>query len=98
MYRPTSSFTAVVLAGDRGPGDWVARAANVSCKALTPVGGTPMVLRVLNALDEAREIEGIILCGPAKSSINQEKRLRALIDSGQVKWLENHATPSSSTY
>ena len=40
-------FTAIVLAGDRVPGDPVARAAGVPCKALAPVGGVPMVLRVL---------------------------------------------------
>ena len=98
MHGPTASFIAVVLAGDRSPGDSLARAAGVCCKALTLVGGTPMVLRVLDALDGAQEIDGIILCGPAKSAIDQEERLRARIGSGQVKWLESQATPSSSTY
>lgn len=57
-----------------------------------------MVLRVLDALNGAQEIEGIILCGPPESAIDQEERLRARVGSGQVKWLESQATPSSSTY
>ena len=98
MSRPTAPFTAVVLAGDRSPGDPVARAAGVSSKSLTPVGGRPMVLRVLDALEAAREIEGIVLCGPDKSAVDQDKELCARIGSGKVRWLESQATPSTSTY
>jgi hypothetical protein len=57
-----------------------------------------MVLRVLDALEAAREIEGIVLCGPDKSAIEQDKELPLRIGSGKVKWLESQATPSSSTY
>ena len=98
MSRPTTPFTAVVLAGDRKPGDPVAEAAGVSCKSLIPVGGRPMVLRVLDALEEAREIESVILCGPHRAAIGEEEELHARIASGKVKWVESQATPSSSTY
>jgi GTP:adenosylcobinamide-phosphate guanylyltransferase len=98
MTEPTPPFTAVVLAGDRSVGDPVARAAGVNSKSLTPVGGRPMVLRVIDALEAARESEGIILCGPAKSTVEGEKELRVRIDCGMVKWMESQATPSSSTY
>jgi CTP:molybdopterin cytidylyltransferase MocA len=57
-----------------------------------------MVLRVLDALDEAREIESVILCGPHQAAIDQIEELHARIASGKVKWVENQATPSSSTY
>ncbi|MEE9526876.1 MAG: NTP transferase domain-containing protein [Syntrophobacteria bacterium] len=98
MSRLTTPFTAVVLAGDRKPGDPVAEAAGVSCKSLIPVGGRPMVLRVLDALEAAREIEGIVLCGPDKSAVDQDKELRVRIGSGKVRWVESQATPSSSAY
>jgi len=91
-------FTAVVLAGDRGSMDPVARAAGVSSKSLTPVGGRPMVLRVLDALEAAREVEEIVLCGPAKSAWEQDKELPVRVGSGKVRWLQSQATPSSSTY
>jgi len=48
-------FTALVLPGDRLPEDPGARAAGVPCKALVPVGGVPMLLRVLSALAAARD-------------------------------------------
>ena len=46
-------FNAIVMAADRNPNDPVAKAASVACKALAPVAGTAMVLRVLNALEES---------------------------------------------
>ena len=98
MTEPTIPFTAVVLAGDRSSGDPVARSAGVSSKSLTPVGGRPMVLRVLDALEEAREIENIVLCGPGKSAVEQATELRVRISSGMVRWMESMVTPSSSTY
>ena len=98
MSRPATPFTAIVLAGERSPEDPVARAAGVRSKALTPVGGRPMVLRVLDALEAAREIEKIVLCGPDKSAVNQDRELRLRIDSTEVRWLESQRTPSSSTY
>ncbi len=98
MSRPTTAFTAVVLAGDRKPGDPVAEAAGVSCKSLIPVGGRPMVLRVLDALEAAQEIGPVVLCGPHRAAIDQEEELRARIDSARVRWVESKATPSSSTF
>jgi CTP:molybdopterin cytidylyltransferase MocA len=57
-----------------------------------------MVLRVLDALEEAREVESVILCGPHRAAIGEEEELHARIASGKVKWVESQATPSSSTY
>ena len=91
-------FTAVVLAGDRAPGDAVAQAAGVPCKALSPIGGTPMVLRVLDALNSSAEIGDRILCGPPFEAIQTCQRLTAEIASGQIRWLKNEATPSLSAY
>ena len=98
MKETGKAFTAVVLAADRGPGDPVAMAAGVPSKCLAPVGGTPMVLRVLDALGAATEIETRILCGPLRSEVEQERELRERIDSGQVRWVENLATPSASAF
>lgn len=98
MDRPTKPFTALILAADRAPGDPVARAAGVSCKCLAPVGGTPLVLRVLDALTAAEQIGDLILCGPHQDAVDGEPRLRARIALGEVRWVENEATPSASTY
>lgn len=91
-------FTAIVLAGDRVSDDPVARAAGVPCKALVPVGGVPMVLRVLGALAEAEEIGDRVLCGPAWHAVEANDELHNLSASGQLKWIEARETPSSSVY
>jgi CTP:molybdopterin cytidylyltransferase MocA len=95
---PNSLYTAVVLAADRGPGDPVAGVAGVPCKSLVPVGKIPMVVRVLDALAAAKEIGTCILCGPAKSIVDGHQELNARISSGTIKWIQNQATPSTSTY
>ena len=98
MDKPRTVFSAVVLAGERQPGDPVAEAAGVSCKALTPVGGRAMVLRVLDALEAAQEIGPVVLSGPQRAVIDQEEELRARIDSAEIRWVESKATPSSSAF
>ena len=98
MKLPDQPFTVVILAGDREMNDPVAQAAGVSCKALTPVSGRPMVLRVLDALAEACEVGTRILCGPAKSSVEQNTELNDLVSSDQVQWVSPQATPSSSAF
>jgi GTP:adenosylcobinamide-phosphate guanylyltransferase len=98
MHNSNQAFTALVLAADRGPDDPVAKAAGVPCKSLTPVGGIPMVFRVVNALDASEEVDAINLCGPPESIVNQTADLADLIASGKVKWYANQASPSSSAY
>ena len=98
MTNSYPKFTAVVLAADRGPDDPVAKATGVPCKSLTPVGGKPMVFRVLDALTASQVVNTYILCGPPKSVVDQEPHLGTLIASGRVKWFENQATPSSSAF
>lgn len=56
-----SGITAVVLAGSRGGGDAVAAAAGVSHKALAPVAGRAMLLRVLDTLRAVPRIHRIIV-------------------------------------
>ena len=98
MTNPQPKFTAVVLAADRGPDDPVARAAGVPCKSLAPVGGRPLVFRVLDALAASRTVDTYILSGPPKPVVDQEPDLGNLLASGRVKWFENKASPSSSAF
>jgi GTP:adenosylcobinamide-phosphate guanylyltransferase len=98
MSRNAEPFTVVILAADRELNDPVAKASGVSCKALTPVAGRPMVLRVLDALAEAREVANRILCGPSMKSVAQNAELDELVNSGQVKWVAPQSTPSSSAF
>jgi GTP:adenosylcobinamide-phosphate guanylyltransferase len=89
-------FTAVVLAADRSPDDPVARAAGVACKALAPVGGRPMLLRVLDALAGSPAVGGVILCGPPEPVVRRDAGLRRLRDDGRFRWLPPERSPSTS--
>jgi CTP:molybdopterin cytidylyltransferase MocA len=89
-------FTAVVLAADRTPNDPVALAARVPCKALAPVGGRPMVLRVLDALARSNQVGTCILCGPPAAIIDGEPLLQERLAAPGLRWLPPRATPSTS--
>ena len=98
MYSKSISmpFTAIILAADRGPDDPVTRAAGVSCKALTPIDGIPMVLRVLNALEESPAVGPRLLCGPPWPLIEQAAALKSGVDAGDYSWTASQDSPSAS--
>ena len=52
-------FTTLVLAGRRGPTDPVAQAAGCSHKALVPIAGVPMLVRVLRELRAVPHVKQI---------------------------------------
>jgi GTP:adenosylcobinamide-phosphate guanylyltransferase len=89
-------FTAIIMAADRGPDDPVTRAAGVSCKALTPVGGIPMVLRVLHALEESLAVGPRLLSGPPRPLLEQAAALKSGVDAGDYGWTASRDSPSAS--
>ncbi|MGH6958868.1 MAG: NTP transferase domain-containing protein, partial [Dongiaceae bacterium] len=62
LISPERPVTALVLAGSRGPTDPVASHAGLPHKALVPVAGVPMLLRVVRALRAAPSVGRIVLC------------------------------------
>lgn len=98
MKSSDQPFSAVVLAADRESEDPVAQFAAVSCKALVPVSGREMVLRVLDTLAGAAETGTRLLVGPSITSIEQHTELSRLVRSGQVQWFAPKDTPSSSAF
>ena len=58
-------WTALVLAGSRGPEDQVAQAAGVAHKAMAEIAGRPMIAHVLDALAGCDAIGQIAVTGPA---------------------------------
>ncbi len=99
-----NQFTAIVLAGDRGPDDPLIAASQnlfqrpVPSKAMIPVGGRPMLFRVLDALLAAAEIDKIILSGPPEPVIKNAPELRQYLENAALSWQENDTTPSRSAY
>jgi GTP:adenosylcobinamide-phosphate guanylyltransferase len=96
MSRTHTQFTAIVLAGDRGPDDAVAQAAGVSCKALVPVAGKAMLLRVLAALAAAETVGSCLVCGSSSRLLQQCPELAERVADGRIRWLENADSPSRS--
>jgi GTP:adenosylcobinamide-phosphate guanylyltransferase len=84
------------MAADRGPDDPVTLAAGVSCKALTPVGGIPMVLRVLNALEESQAVGPRLLSGPPRPLLEKAATLKSGVDAGDYDWTASRDSPSAS--
>ncbi len=77
-------IVTLLLAGDRSGVDEVARAAGVSCKALAPLAGIPMIVRVIDALQASRRINSFVLCGPGPDAVNACPPLREFIDLDNV--------------
>jgi GTP:adenosylcobinamide-phosphate guanylyltransferase len=87
---------ALVLAASR-PQDPVARHAGQSHKALVPVGGVPMLIRVLRALRASRSIGGIAVCLEAGAPVaGAEPELQALLADGAATLIDAASTPSRS--
>jgi GTP:adenosylcobinamide-phosphate guanylyltransferase len=89
-------FIAIVLAGDRTNNDPVATDAGVSCKAIAPICGKPMILRVLDALEGSELVKSIVLSGPSQASINDCPDLRQRIQQANISWVPNLDSPSKS--
>ncbi|WP_349616334.1 NTP transferase domain-containing protein [Azotobacter salinestris] len=88
--------SVLVLAADRHAGDAVASAAGVACKALAPVGGVPMVHRVVQSLRKSRRVGRITLVGPARALLRRDAELERELASDALGWQENAASPSAS--
>lgn len=89
-------FTGIVLAADREASDPVAQAANTSCKAMAPVGGIPMIMRVMRALQQSSQVDKRTICGPSRAILEQEEQLTQLLDKEDIQWLTPQASPSTS--
>jgi GTP:adenosylcobinamide-phosphate guanylyltransferase len=83
-------FTALVLAGSRGPDDPVARHCGIEHKCLAPVRGTPMLTRVLQTLAASSSIGRIFV------SLADPAILLGLAPAARCSVLLSGATPSTS--
>lgn len=89
-------FAALVLAADRTNKDPITQHTGAACKAFAPVGGIPMVIRVLDALAACDLVTTTILCGPPESLHSHCPELKQRIASGRVIWIPNLDSPSRS--
>jgi CTP:molybdopterin cytidylyltransferase MocA len=87
---------ALILAGSRGPDDPMAKAAGVSHKALLPVAGVPMLLRVAEALRATSGIRRIYVCIEDARVIFQVPGLEALHRARVLETVPAAESPAAS--
>jgi CTP:molybdopterin cytidylyltransferase MocA len=87
---------ALILAGSRGPDDPMAKAAGVTHKALLPVAGVPMLLRVVEALRATGGIERIYVCIEDARVIFQVPGLEALHRARVLELVPAAESPAAS--
>ncbi len=93
-----TKFAAVILAGERADRDALRDHTGVACKALLEIDGTPMIRRVIVALEQSGSVSSIRLSGPVEACVRAEPGLSALVDAGRVSWSAPGPTPSTSAY
>ena len=91
-----SGLTALILAGSRGPDDPMAQATGVLHKALIPVAGTPMLLRVIAALAATAEVSKIIVCIEAPQLVRALPGLDAACAGKPLELFDAAGSPSRS--
>ena len=91
-------FDAIVLAGERTRFNPLTRRFRLPAKAMIPVGGVPMVQRVLDALSSSGRVRQIYLCGSEMDLFEKLEGVARLINSGRVSWIPSEKTPSRSAF
>lgn len=87
----------IVLAGDRGADDPLCRAAGVPAKALVPVGGQPVLLRVLDALASVVDAGHRVVSGPrAEALVDGEINLTDALTARGWTWRAPANSPAQS--
>jgi len=89
-------FSALVLAGDREPGDPIAVQTGSGSKAIAPIAGIPMAMRVIDALSTSTGIDSICLCGPSREVLQECPPLLERVDSGTINWFPARSSPCDS--
>jgi GTP:adenosylcobinamide-phosphate guanylyltransferase len=95
----SSFFTALVLAGRRGPtADPLAQPTGGSHKALIPVAGVPMLLRVIRSLQAVPCITKIVVSLDTPSVLRNVADIASLVDSGLVSFHKSARSPAESVF
>ena len=90
------TFSALVLAGSRGPDCPVAALGGVSHKALLPINGTPMVERTMAALTASAQIDKVALVIEDPTLVQDLPSLAPLLASGYLEIIDAKPSPAQS--
>jgi len=90
-----SDFSALILAGRRGPQDALAVSRGATHRALLPVGGVPMLVRVVRTL-RAAGLTRLHVSIDAPELLDSEPELAELRRAGTLRVLSSESSPSRS--
>lgn len=90
------TYTAIVLAGSRGPDCRVAALGGVSHKALLPINGSPMLERVIAVLQAVKQIDKVLIVIETPEILHDLPTLKPLLDSGYIQAVQAKPSPAQS--
>lgn len=94
--QASGHFATLVLAGRRGPSDALAEQTGLSHRALLPVAGVPMLVRVLRTLEACPSVGKIYLSIDAPEALADVPELAKALDEGQLTLHHSLESPSRS--
>lgn len=89
---------ALVLAGTRPGGDRLARELKLSHKAFISIGGTPMILRVLRAIEAAAPFAEVLVAIEDPDAAMRIPALAALAATGRIRVVASAETPAATVH
>lgn len=89
-------FNALILAGNRREGDTVAQMAGVSHKALAPIHGVPMLLRLYRTLSASPGIANLYVCIDDAALLDAVPELAVARDAGKLIIVPPADSPAAS--
>lgn len=89
-------FNALLLAGNRREGDGIALMAGVSHKALAPINGIPMLLRLYRTLRDTPGCQGIHVCIDGAELLATVPELAAEHAAGRLRIVAPAESPAAS--
>jgi GTP:adenosylcobinamide-phosphate guanylyltransferase len=87
---------ALVLAGNRGGNDTIASLTGVSHKAMAPVNGVPMLVRLWRCLKDCPAIGKIYVCIDGEELLSGVGELVEALQSGRLTVITPAASPAAS--
>ncbi|MEX2649375.1 MAG: NTP transferase domain-containing protein [Alphaproteobacteria bacterium] len=88
--------TALVLAAGRGPDEPIALRAGVAHKALVPIGGVPMLARVVRALEACGGVARIAISIDRAATLAACPELARKVAEGRLEVLASRSSASTS--
>ncbi|HVJ43768.1 MAG TPA: NTP transferase domain-containing protein [Dongiaceae bacterium] len=93
---PAALANALILAGNRGGNDAIASLTGVSHKALAPINGVPMLLRLWRCLSACPTIDRIYVCIDGVEQLEAVSELAQALQAGHLKVVVPAASPAAS--